>query len=317
MSLENLHKAALKSDLNQVKFLLESNNVKKGSFRLALQSCIKDKKNRNEKINKEIFSLILDYNVKNSFIDDKDLLNAFKDAMAAKDSFFLKRLLKYINLHSVVSEGFSLNKNNTINNLVTLFYMAGRFNKTENVKVLIQHNDIENICGYFNSESYQNFILLCLEKFVYYGNAPSYLYFFEDFLIDKSKIIINEHIEYAIRNKFTTIVDKILPYSNLNLNDFENFLCLAFSKGQFSIFKKIMNYYLFTFEDNINLIFQKMFSNASYPFIDKDFFTFIKYLDKEKLFSIDKITIIINKSKNKYKKESFNKQMLKSKIDTF
>ena len=44
MSLENLHKATAKADLNQVKFLLESNNVKKGSFRLALQNSIKDKK---------------------------------------------------------------------------------------------------------------------------------------------------------------------------------------------------------------------------------------------------------------------------------
>ena len=206
MSLENLHKATAKADLNQVKFLLESNNVKKGSFRLALQNSIKDKKNRDSDINKEIFSLILNYNLKHNIVSNMELFNAFKDAMASKDSFFIKNLLKEYNIHQIVSNGFKLDQKKSIDNLITLFYMAGRFNKTENVKILIQHNEIENVCGDFKSKSYQNFILSCLDKFVKYGNSPSYLYFWNDFLIDKDTTSFIEHIELSIKNNFEYIV---------------------------------------------------------------------------------------------------------------
>ena len=85
-------------NLSEVLKLAESNNVKKGSFRLALQNSIKDKKNRDTDINKEIFSLILDYNLKHNIISNMELFNAFKDAMASKDSFFIKTLLKEYNL---------------------------------------------------------------------------------------------------------------------------------------------------------------------------------------------------------------------------
>lgn len=318
MSLENLHKATAKADINQVKYLLESNNVKKGSFRLALQNSIKDKKNRDTDINKEIFSLILDYNLKHNIISNMELFNAFKDAMASKDSFFIKTLLKEYNLHQIISNDFKFNKEKSIDNLITLFYMAGRFNKTENIKILIQHNDIENICGDFKSESYQNFILSCLDKFIKYGNSPSYLYFWNDFLIDKDKISIKEHVEASIRNDFGKVTILLLDYLNINCKDIIPYVKMCFSKGMLSTCKELIKRNKDYIKSDNKNIFNNIFTNVySYPKMNKEFFYFINFLDKESIFSINDIVKVIHDSDYTRLKNSFKKEYTKIKIKDF
>lgn len=317
MSLENLHKATAKADLNQVKFLLESNNVKKGSFRLALQNSIKDKKNRDTDINKEIFSLILDYNLKHNIVSNMELFNAFKDAMASKDSFFIKNLLKEYNLHQIVSNGFKLDQKKSIDNLITLFYMAGRFNKTENVKILIQHNEIENICGDFKSDSYQNFILSCLDKFVKYGNSPAYLYFWDNFLIDKNKISFLEHIKLSITNNFQKVTILLIDYFNFGYKDTLLYIQLCFSEGRLHTCKQLIEKYKKQLKSD-DKFFNKIFNNVyEYPPINKEFINFIKFLESESLFCMNDIVKIIYNSNYTYLKGFFKKEYLQNKITTF
>ena len=318
MSLENLHKATAKADLNQVKFLLESNNVKKGSFRLALQNSIKDKKNRDSDINKEFFSLILNYNLKHNIVSNMELFNAFKDAMASKDSFFIKNLLKEYNIHQIVSNGFKLDQKKSIDNLITLFYMAGRFNKTENVKILIQHNEIENVCGDFKSKSYQNFILSCLDKFVKYGNSPSYLYFWNDFLIDKDTTSFIEHIELSIKNNFQRVTILLIDYLNLGYKDTLSYIKLCFSEGRLHTCKQLIEKHKNQIKLDDDNFFNKMFSNVyQYPGINKDFISFINFLDSESIFQVGNVVRIIYDSNYTYLKSLFKKEYLQNKISTF
>lgn len=318
MSLENLHKAAAKADLNQVKFLLEINNVKKGSFRLALQNCIKDKKNRDHNINKEIFSLILDYNLKHNIISNMELFKVFKDAMASKDSFFIKSLIKEYNLHKIVSNGFKFNQKDSIDNLIKLFYMAGRFNKTENVKILIQHNEIEKICGDFKSDSYQNFILSCLDRFVCFGNSPSYLYFWNNFIIDKNEVPSMNHIELSIKNNFSGITNALIDYLNLGYNESSFFVRLCFSAGKFLTCKKIIESHKEEFKLKSKQDFKMTVRDTTmYPKINKDFIKFIKYLEAESIFDINEIIDSIYKSNNEYLIKSFEKVYLENKIKSF
>tara|TARA_B100000073_G_scaffold314941_1_gene290475 strand:+ start:804 stop:1757 length:954 start_codon:yes stop_codon:yes gene_type:complete len=317
MSLENLHKATAKADLNQVKFLLESNNVKKGSFRLALQNSIKDKKNRDIDINKEIFSLILDYNLKHNIVSNMELFNAFKDAMASKDSFFITNLLKNYNLHQIVSNGFKLDQKKSIDNLITLFYMAGRFNKTENVKILIQHNEIENICGDFKSDSYQNFILSCLNKFIKYGNSPSYLYFWNDFLINKDKISFLEHIKLSIKNNFQKVTILLIDYSNFEYKDILIYIQLCFSEGRLNTCKQLIEKHKTQLKSD-DKFFNKIFNNVyEYPPINKKFINFIKFLESESIFYINDIAKIIYNSNYTYLKSFFKKEYTQNKIKDF
>lgn len=318
MSIENLHKAVEKADINQVKYLLESNNVKEGSFRLALQNCIKTKKNRDDKINKEIFLLILNYNFNNNIIPGISLLNAFKNAMAAKDSFFLERLIEKSDLHKILSDSFKLEEKETINNLVSLFYMAGRFNRTQNVNILIKHNDIEKICGSFESKTYQNFILNCLDKFVHFGNSPSYLYFWNNFIIDKNEVPSMNHIELSIKNNFSGITNTLIDYLSLGYNESSFFVRLCFSAGKFLTCKKIIESHKEEFKLKSKQDFKMTARDTTmYPKMNKDFIKFIKYLEAESIFDINEIIDSIYKSNNEYLIKSFEKVYLENKIKSF
>ena len=318
MSIENLHKAAAKSDINQVKYLLESNNIKKGSFRLALQNCIKIKKNRENDTNKKIFLLILNYNIHNNIISGIDLFNALKDAMAAKDSFFIEKLIEKNNIHEIVSDDFKLDEKETVDNLITLFYMAGRFNKTENVNILIKHHEIEDICGYFESETYQQFILDCLYKFVYFGNSPSYLHFWNNLLIDKNKVNYIDHIQLSIKGNFSGITNELIDYTNLNFKESIFLFKSCFSQGKFITCKKIIENYKEDFKLKSKQDFIIIFRNTTnYPEINNDFIKFIKYLEAESLFEINEVIDSINKSRNEYLIRSFTKTYFQNKVKAF
>lgn len=311
-----LHDAVLQNNIKLVENLLTNNDIfSKSNFSLAIKASVKYRVDKSQRVDKEIFLMLFEYNkVHNILKDIKNLHIFIKNIMAQKDIWYLTYLLDNVDLLDIYNN--NLLKEVKINYLYELFKMAGRNNNSEHIKLLFENKAISKIIGNVNSESYNIFIISCLECFSSTGNPKSYVYFHSK-IKHIDTLYYKIHFSNAIKNNFYSIVSLILKQNVFSDYFLEKVFLDNFIFHNYKILIKILKHKPSVFINSLS--FKKSLNKPNaYGFINEESYSFFEILQSYKIFTIKEILNVFKNSDDyKYKYDKLKQYHLKNSIKTF